>query len=227
MTFQDAVWGNCFWSSNSTSCEPHQNLLCKGMQSLTFDRFWMKTDQYVYLQHAASGKSISSAWMTVSLCTSHIRKMTGNKVNESEMLHLSIPLCHDRSFCTDGDETSSSQKRHLLHDLKKDKNWHRYADDSKRNFTHHFMFLHIRYTVKWFKSIYGLLLYTGIQWIYVRLILESGPLGAALRVPYCLQTSAHEDSLNHTDETETETKLTSSLNRRGSPVKRQSKSHRS
>lgn len=33
-------------------------------------------------------------------------------VNESDILHLSIPLCHCESLCTDGDKTSSHQEMH-------------------------------------------------------------------------------------------------------------------
>lgn len=35
-------------------------------------------------------------------------------VNESDILHLSIPLCHYESLCTDGDKTSSLTPRNAL-----------------------------------------------------------------------------------------------------------------
>lgn len=118
--FMTAPWGNCFDSYVTLHMNPIQ---------ICFGRCWInikavrlaslckknnnKTNQYV--QQKADGVWNLAAFMCVSIYTSTLRWWMGPQVNESDILHLSIPLCHNESLCTDGKEASSLIPRNVSH----------------------------------------------------------------------------------------------------------------
>lgn len=57
-----------------------------------------------------------SPWsrVRVSISTSTLRWWMRPQVNESDMLHLSIPLCHNESLCTGGNKTTLSDTRKCI-----------------------------------------------------------------------------------------------------------------
>lgn len=54
----------------------------------------------------------------------HITMMNeGHDVNESDTLHLSIPLCHDESLRTDGNKNILTDTKKCIYDRKMTPQW--------------------------------------------------------------------------------------------------------
>lgn len=73
------------------------------------------------------GKNLLDVVMGVHLHV-HVTMINGPQVNESDILHLSIPLCHNESLHTDGKNRSSITIRNTLQD-KTDNKMHDATND--------------------------------------------------------------------------------------------------
>lgn len=97
-----------------------------------FGRFWIEGNKaecstaffFFVVKTWPTGERLSgekknpapSPWsrVRVSISTSTLRWWMRPQVNESDMLHLSIPLCHNESLCTGGNKTTLSDTRKCI-----------------------------------------------------------------------------------------------------------------
>ncbi len=127
--FQDTSPTELFFCShNCTPREPCPYLL------------WERTVEHfdwsirVCNRQRESGKELPWCGRAWASARPHYDDGWGPQVNESDMLHLSIPLCHDESLCTDGNKTSSLILRNALHG-RTESTIHDATIDLSRNFT--------------------------------------------------------------------------------------------
>lgn len=93
----------------------------------------------IYNRQAGFWERASSMWTRVSICTSTWWWwwwMGWPQVNESDIVHLSIPLCHNESLCTDGNKTLSLIPTNTSHGQTESK-IRKATNDLSRNFTSH------------------------------------------------------------------------------------------
>lgn len=124
LTDYDDVPGRGNYFYNGTPHEPHPKSTLEGfglkeiklnVRQLFFF-LWLKLDRQASGRLGKKKNPAPSPWsrVRVSISTSTLRWWMRPQVNESDMLHLSIPLCHNESLCTGGNKTTLSDTRKCI-----------------------------------------------------------------------------------------------------------------
>lgn len=111
-----APWGSYFDSYMTLHMNPVQ--ICSGRCWINSKSCTSGLSLLEKKHQGADGVWNLASFMCVSIYTSTLWWWMGPQVNESDILHLSIPLCHNESLCTDGNKMSSYQEMYHTEKLK-------------------------------------------------------------------------------------------------------------